>query len=292
VAAEPGPKRTKTLRRIGLAILVVLALAQIRHLAADHPFGNAVALVELRGVIEDTADLIEDVDRLRTDPQTVAVVLRIDSPGGAVAPSQELHAAVLKLRDAKPVVASFGNVAASGGYYVAVAATQIFAAPGSLTGSIGAIMSLGNYQTLAEKIGVTETVIKSGRFKDLGHPLRAMAPDERALLQRMVDDILTQFVDAVATGRKMDPEKVRALADGRIFSGAQAHAEGLVDELGGLSDAVAKAWSLSGQQGEPQLRRLEHRRWPRWITELTESRWLSPPLGGGLFFLYGGGILQ
>lgn len=291
MAAAAGGRKL-TLRRIGFGILLLLAIAEVRHLLSDQRFGDSVALVELKGVIEDGTELIETIDTLRTDDHAVAVVLRIDSPGGAVAPSQEIYAAVSRLRAVKPVVASFGNVAASGGYYVASAASQIFAAPGSLTGSIGVIMSMGNYQALADKIGFAENVIKSGRYKDIGQPLRPMTPEERALLQRMVDDILTQFVDAVAQGRNMDAAKVRALADGRIFSGAQAHAEGLVDELGGLTDAVEKAWSLAGRTGEPNLRSPSERHWPRWLTRLTESRLLTAPLGEGMYFLYGGSLLH
>lgn len=245
-------------------------------------------MVELRGVITDTADTIDTLEDFRTDAHTVAVVIRIDSPGGAVAPSQELYDAVGRLRASKPVVASLGNVAASGGYYVASAADAIVAAPGSLTGSIGAIMSLANYQTLADKVGVSENVVKSGRYKDIGHPLRPMTTDERALLQTMVDDILTQFVDAVAKGRHMDTAKVRALADGRIFSGSQAQTAGLVDDLGGMTDAVAKAWALAGRTGDPQVRRVHERHWPRWLTEIFESRFGGLPLGGGLMFLYAG----
>lgn len=276
------------LRRIGFGILVLLALGQLRYLLGEAPFGEAVGVVELRGVITDTADTIDTLEDFRTDSRIVAVVMRIDSPGGAVAPSQELYDAVGRLRASKPVVASLGNVAASGGYYVAAAADAIVAAPGSLTGSIGAIMSLSNYQTLADKIGVGENVVKSGRYKDIGHPLRPMTADERALLQTMVDDILTQFVDAVAKGRHMESAKVRALADGRIFSGAQAQAAGLVDTLGGMTDAVAKAWSLAGRTGDPQVRRVHRHRWPRWLHDLFEGRFGGLPLGGGLMFLYAG----
>src|SRR5439155_231782 len=184
-------------------------------------------------VISDAADTVEALDRLRQHDATVGVVLRVDSPGGAVAPSQEMYDAVWRLRARKPVVASLGNVAASGGYYVASAADVVVADPGTLTGSIGAIMEVHNVASLAEKLGVSETVVKSGRFKDVGQPLRPMTEEERVLLQRMVDDVLGQFVDAVARGRGMEAGRVRALADGRLYSGAQAREVGLVDELGG-----------------------------------------------------------
>src|SRR5262249_36762765 len=160
------------------------------------------------------------------------VVLRIDSPGGAVAPSQELYDAVWRVREKKPVVASLGNVAASGGYYVASAANTIFADAGTIPGSIGAIMGVRQYADLAEKGGVGEQVVKSGRFKDAGNPMGPLTPEERALFQEMVDDVLTQFVAAVAKGRGLDEDTVRSLADGRIYSGAAAARVRLVDRLG------------------------------------------------------------
>src|SRR5207253_8477027 len=202
-----------------------------------------VGVVELRGVIQDAADLVEALERFRTSEATVAVVLRIDSPGGAVAPSQEIYDEVQRVREGgKPVIASLGNVAASGGYYVASAANRILADPGTITGSIGAIMSVPYYAPLAEKIGFAEETVKSGRFKDTGHPLRHLSPDERNLLQGMVDEVLGQFVEAVARGRGMAAARVRSLADGRVYAGTQALAVGLVDKLGGLDAATRMAW--------------------------------------------------
>ncbi len=252
-------------------------------------FGSAIGVVELRGVIQDSAEVVEVLERFRKRTNTVAVVLRIDSPGGAVAPAQEIYDAVWRLREHKPVIASLGNVAASGGYYVASAANVILADPGTITGSIGAIMSVPLYGPLADKLGISEEIVKSGRFKDTGHPLRPMTADERALLQGMVDDVLSQFVDAVARGRNMDSARVRELADGRVYSGAQARAAGLVDRLGGLDDATRLAWEQAGQTGEPRvLRELLHRR-PWWVDLLTAT-FVSEPraLDGGLLFLYQG----
>jgi protease-4 len=259
-------------------------------------FGSSVGVLEVRGVIQDAADAVEALDRFRRQDNTVAVVLRIESPGGAVAPSQELYDAVWRLRESKPVIASLGNVAASGGYYVASAANRIYADPGTITGSIGAIMSIAQYATLADKVGVREEVVKSGRFKDTGHPLRPMDPEERALLQGMVDDVLGQFVDAVARGRKMEPARVRELADGRIYSGAQAKAVGLVDDLGGLADATRAAWEQGGQTGEPRVVRERMRRRPWWASLLSETvfdRIFEPSaFSGGLMFLYQGPFVE
>ncbi len=252
-------------------------------------FGASVGVLEIRGVIQDSTEAIETLDRFRKHDGTVAVVLRIESPGGAVAPGQELYDAVWRVRAVKPVIASLGNVAASSGYYVASAANAIYADPGTLTGSIGAIMSVPTYGPLAEKVGVGEETIKSGRFKDTGHPLRPMTPEERALLQGVVDDVLTQFIEAVARGRAMDPARVRELADGRVYSGSQARALGLVDQLGGLTEAVQAAWTQGGQTGDPRIVRERPRR-RRWWVELLSDVLLPEPhgLAGGLLFLYQG----
>ena len=254
-------------------------------------FGKTVAVVDVRGVISDAADTVEALDHLRQQDATIGVVVRIDSPGGAVAPSQEIYDAVWRLRARKPVVASLGNVAASGGYYVASAADVVVADPGTLTGSIGAIMEVQNVATLAEKVGVSQTVVKSGRFKDVGQPLRAVTDEERVLLQRMVDDVLGQFIDAVARGRGMEAGRVRALADGRLYSGAQARDVGLVDELGGLADATRVAWSRAGQTGEPRVSHVRMRGRPWWLDLLGLARLPDLLAPGGLLFLYRGPLL-
>jgi len=273
----------------GLAVLVVgVAALRGESLGERFTFGNSLAVVELRGVISDAADTVEALDRLRQQDATVGVVLRIDSPGGAVAPSQEMYDAVWRLRARKPVVASLGNVAASGGYYVASAADVVVADPGTLTGSIGAIMEVHNVATLADKLGVSQTVVKSGRFKDVGQPLRPMTDEERVLLQRMVDDVLGQFVDAVARGRGMEVGRVRALADGRLYSGAQARDAGLVDELGGLAEATRIAWTRAGQTGEPRVSHVRMRGRPWWLDLLGATRLPDLAAPGGLLFLYRG----
>ncbi len=261
-------------------------------------FGPSVAVIELRGVIEDAAETVEALDRFRKQDSVVAVVVRLNTPGGAVPPAQEIYDALWRVRAQKPVVASLGNVAASAGYYIASAANTIVASPGTLTGSIGVIMELPYYGQLADKVGVSEQVVKSGEFKDIGHPLRELKPEERALLQGMIDDVLGQFVDAVARGRKMDPARVRELADGRVFSGAQARAVGLVDQLGGLEEATELAWTLAGQSGEPRVTTLRTRRRVWWLqlldrTALGEAilRRVLPDSvvpGGGFLSLYRG----
>jgi len=291
-------RRHPILRRLAIlagALLGVLLLAGGLGLLGEGDLLSRLALrkslglVELRGVIEDAGELVETLERFRKQDTTVGVVVRIDSPGGAVAPSQELYDELWRVRAAKPVVASLGNVAASGGYYVASAANVIVSDPGTITGSIGALMEVQYLAPLADKLGVSEEIVKSGRFKDTGHPLRRLDTEERALLQGVVDDVLNQFVDAVARGRSMEPARVRELADGRVFSGAQAKAAGLVDELGGLEDATRLAWERTGESGEPRVSRVRAHRRLWWLDLLGES--LLPartPLAGGLLFLYHG----
>jgi protease-4 len=217
-------------------------------------FGARVALVELEGPIIDVDDLLRELKGHRDNPLVKAVVIRINSPGGVVAPTQELHAAITRLREAgKPVVASLGSVAASGGYYVAVAADKIYANPGTLTGSIGVIMRLANLDGLLKKVGVDFVVVKAGQLKDIGNFARAMTPEERRVLQVMLEDVHAQFIDAVAAGRKLDRTQVLAFADGRVVSGAQAKSMNMIDTLGGLEEALDGAAVLAGLPKPPRV---------------------------------------
>jgi len=215
--------------------------------------GDKVGVVEVLGVISSSAGVIGQLHDYRDDESVKSVVLRIDSPGGGVGPSQEIHDELQLLSKIKPVVASMGSAAASGGYYIAAPTDLIVANPGTITGSIGVIMQFTNLQELFEKIGLKSQVVKSGEHKDIGSPVRPMSDKDRAILQAMIDDVHSQFIEAVAAGRELPPEKVRELADGRIFTGRQARDLGLVDELGGLQLAIRKAANLGGIEGEPQV---------------------------------------
>jgi protease-4 len=225
------------------------------------PGGAKVAVVEVAGVIGvgadrglDTESIIRTLGEYRDNPAVRAVVLRIDSPGGVVAPTQEIVTAVRRLREAKkPVVASLGSVAASGGYYVAVSADRIFASPGTLTGSIGVVMQLANVEGLLKKVGVEYVVVKAGAYKDVGNIARAMTPEERRILQSLLDDVYDQFISAVAEGRGLEPQAVRAFAEGRIYSGRQAHGLKMVDDLGGLEDAIEAAAKMAGLPPKPKV---------------------------------------
>jgi protease IV len=240
---------------VAVAALFVLVIGSARSgEGGGGLFGPRVAIVELDGIITDVDDLVRDLKSYRENPGVRAVVIRINSPGGVVGPSQELHDAILRVRQAgKPVVASLGAVAASGGYYAAVACDQIYANPGTLTGSIGVIMQLANLEQLMKKVGVDYVVVKAGAYKDMGNIARPMTPEERRVLQSLLDDIHQQFISAVATGRKLDRDEVARFADGRVFSGVQAKDLKMVDALGGLEDAVAAAAKLAGIPSPPNV---------------------------------------
>jgi protease-4 len=250
-------------RALGVAFLIYLGVAGLFALviwsttdradASLDLFGGRVAIVEVEGIILEVDDLLRDLKGFRDNPSIRAVVVRINSPGGVVGPTQEIHDALLKFREAgKPVVASLGSIAASGGYYIAVAADRIYANPGTLTGSIGVIMQMPNVDGLLKRVGVDYVVVKAGQYKDLGNFARPMRADERQVLQSLLDDVHGQFIDAVATGRKLQRERVATFADGRIFSGVQAKTLSMVDALGGLEDAVNAAGTLAGLKVPPR----------------------------------------
>lgn len=232
---------------VGVAALFLLFGTSMGRSGDGAPlFGPRVAIVELEGLIAETDDLVRELRQHRDNPSVRAVVIRINSPGGVVGPTQEVYEALLRLRNAgKPVVASLGAVAASGGYYAAVAADQIYANPGTLTGSIGVIMQMANVDALLKKVGVDFVVVKAGQFKDIGNPARPMTPEERRVVQALLEDVHGQFIEAVAKGRKLDRSTVVQFADGRVFSGTQALALKMVDALGGLEDAVNAAAKLA-----------------------------------------------
>jgi protease-4 len=214
--------------------------------------GEKVAVLPINGLIIDSEEPIEHFKDFVKDDSVKAIVLRINTPGGGVGPSQEIYEEVRKVRGKKVIVVSMGAVAASGGYLIACA-DKIFANPGTITGSIGVIMKFVNVEDLVGKIGLKGFVVKSGEFKDIGSPIRKMKPEERRLIQSVIDNVHSQFVDSVAEGRKLARDDVLAIADGRIFSGEQAKELGLVDRLGNLEDAVAEAGKMAQIEGEPRV---------------------------------------
>ena len=221
--------------------------------------GEKVALINVSGIIIDSSGVVEELKEHAKNSSIKAIVIRVNSPGGAVAPSQEIYQEILKVKEKKKVVVSMGSVAASGGYYIAAAADKIVANAGTLTGSIGVIMEIPNVKGLMEKIGIEAQVIKSGKHKDIASVFKSLSPEEKEILQSVLDDVHDQFIQAVSDGRGMDYEDAKKIADGRIFTGRMAKEFGLVDELGSLEDAIALAGQLSGIKGEPEVVRKEEK---------------------------------
>jgi protease-4 len=206
-----------------------------------------IGQVEINDEIYSSDEYIRQLRELREDNSIAGVLLRIDSPGGAVAPSQEIYEEVMRFReDKKPLVVSVGNMAASGGYYIASPAGRIFASPGSVTGSIGVIMSFTHYYKLLSKIGVDIEVMKAGELKDVGNPNRAMTPREKIYMQSMLDDIHMQFIEDVSRARKIAIDSLIPIADGRIFTGRQAISARLIDTLGSYEDALSYIKDITG----------------------------------------------
>ncbi|MFA6004409.1 MAG: signal peptide peptidase SppA [Elusimicrobiota bacterium] len=315
--AHPGNRRIKRRFMIAVVGLYLLSLAaacvvilrgpaqnsaqsgketgkSLLSLASDR---EAVGWVSIHGPIynsqsgrmwEKGAELWTRRIKLMSETKGIkAIVLDINSPGGSVGAVQEMYSQILRIRKDKkiPFVALFGDVAASGGYYIAAACDKIVAHPGTLTGSIGVIFSVSNLEGLFGKVGYKLEAIKSGKFKDIASPARAMTADERSLLQALIDDAYSQFLAAVSSGRNMPVDKVRPLADGRIYSGSQAQKAGLVDVLGDSEDALALAGKLGGISGQPKVKRDgEH---ISDIFELLDSKFSGVMSGGVLESLSG-----
>jgi protease-4 len=236
---------------LGLFLLLIVASIFLLMLQKSMPMGDRLALIRIEGIITDSRETTEELKEYVKNPSIKAIVLRIDSPGGAVAPSQEIYEEVRKAVAKKKVLVSMGSVAASGGYYIASPATRIIANPGTLTGSIGVIMEIPNIEGLMNKLGIKTEVVKSGKHKDIASIFRGIGKEEREILQGVLDNVHTQFIKAVAEGRKMLPSDVEKISDGRVFTGEQALKAGLIDELGNLEDTVQVAAKLSGIRGEP-----------------------------------------
>jgi len=240
---------------IVILFLVVIA-GVVVFLLSDFEFSvknNRVGVVEIKGTIISSQEAVKQIKEFRKDDSVKSIIVRIDSPGGAVGPSQEIYTEIRRTVPVKPVVASLGGVAASGGYYIAAAANHIVANPGTITGSIGVIIYFPNLRELFEKIGYQMTTVKSGQFKDIGNPGREMTPEEKELLQTMINDTYAQFVRDVAGPRQLPEERVREVADGRIIVGEKALELKLIDQLGNFEDAVNKAAEMGKIEGEPDI---------------------------------------
>lgn len=236
--------------------LVSLALVNLLGLNGNITSGNGkIALINIDNIITHSANIVRQIKKYSDDKSIKVIVLRINSPGGSVAPSQEIYSEILKARKKSnmKVITSMGNLSASGGYYIACASDIILANPGTITGSIGVIMTFSNMLELMGKIGIKAEVVKSGKYKDTGSPMKNFTDEERQLIQGVIDDVYDQFINVVAHGRNLDIEKVKKLSDGRIFTGRQALKLGLVDKLGSLEDAIELGARMVNIKGKPKV---------------------------------------
>jgi len=214
---------------------------------------DKVAVLTIQDVIIDSDKYLESLNKIRKNNSVKALVVRINSPGGAVGPSQEIYSELQNIKEKFPVVASMGAVAASGGYYIACAADTIYANPGTITGSIGVIAQFLSYKDLLDWAKIDVKVIKSGKFKDVGSPFRTMNEEDIKYFQQLIDNVYDQFKSTVAVTRNLNKKEIDSIADGRVFSGEQAQVLNLVDELGNLNDAIAFAAKQGGIDGDPEL---------------------------------------
>jgi protease-4 len=241
---------------VGIAFVIFFAVISFGQWRDSDTFigGKAIGLIEVEGVIADSRRVVEEIQRFEKEPDIPVILLHVDSPGGAVAPSQEIYSELKRAKaKGKKIVVSMGTLAASGGYLISLPADVIVANPSTITGSIGVIMEFPNIEGLMQKLGVSVEVVKSKEFKDIGSPYRAMLPEEKDLLKDMVLDVYDQFVSVVVEDRKLPRDSVEQIADGRVFSGRQAQKLGLVDSLGTFEDAKRIAGNLAGISGEPKI---------------------------------------
>ncbi len=239
-----------------IIILSLIVLAFIVSLIAarlEGPTGDRIGVVEIEGLISGSKEVMEDIVDFKEDPSIKGVILRINSPGGGVGPTQEIYREVVKLKDKKKVYVSMGTTCASGGYYIASAGQRLYANPSTITGSIGVIMELMTVEDVLKKIGVKSNTIKAGEFKDTGSPFREMTPAERAYMDGIVRNIYDQFTKDIAVGRKMSVETVRKLAEGRIYTGTMAKDVGLIDDIGNFYDTVDALKADLKIKGKPVL---------------------------------------
>ncbi|RKU35751.1 signal peptide peptidase SppA [Candidatus Poribacteria bacterium] len=250
-------KKRRVFIVLGIIVALFFLILILRSISGGTSIGQKVAVIDITGIITKSDATIKLIHTYRDDPGIKAIVIRIDTPGGSVAPVQEIYSELQKIE--KPIVASMGGTAASGGYYVACAADTIMANPGTLTGSIGVIMQFTRMKGLYDKIGLEHQAIKSGEFKDTGSPFRALTEEEQAVLQATVDNVYNQFVDTIFEARQslLSRSEIAELADGRIFSGQQALDLKLLDRLGNLPEAIELAGELANIDGKPKVVRKE-----------------------------------
>jgi protease-4 len=264
-------KAMKWLRRVFVFVILLFVLGFLGSLLARFPVGERIAVLRIDGVLVNSEPIVRKIERLKEDKSVRALVVRAESPGGSVGASQEIYRALERFKESKkPVVVSMGNVCASGCFYLAMAGDYIYANPGTITGSIGVIIQHTNVKELLERLGIKTTSIKTGKFKDTLSPTRELTEEEKRYLQELIDKAYEQFLNAILKYRKeVDPNKLREIADGRVFTGEDAQKLKLVDGLGGLQDAIEKAKELSKAE-KPRVFYVEE---PRgFLRRLLENR--------------------
>lgn len=241
-----------TIMFFGLVAFMSLGLKFVNNqfVYQDTSFGGNIGIVEIDGMILSSKKIIKHIKAFQKDDQIKAIILRINSPGGGIAPSQEIYQEIMKIKMDKKIITSMGSVAASGGYYIASATNGIVANPGTITGSIGVIMEYANIMEIVKKIGISPVVIKSGEFKDMGSPLKKLTDSEKKIFQDLVDELHLQFVKDAAFARDIDVKAMADIADGRVYTGQKALELKLIDRLGNLDDAVQWAGKLADIQEE------------------------------------------
>ena len=215
--------------------------------------GDKVAVLRVEDVIIDSRIYLESIDTITKNDKVKALVVRIDSPGGAVGPSQEIYSELKELGKEMPIIASIGGVGASGGYYIACAAEKIYANPGAITGSIGVIAQFASYEKLLDWAKIDVEVIKSGKYKDVGSAFREMSDADKEYIQQLIDNVYSQFKTVVASSRDLDTKQIDSVAEGKIYTGEQALNLKLIDELGTINDAISVAGNLGGIEGDPEV---------------------------------------
>jgi protease-4 len=281
------------IRKALLIICVIVILVFVGSFAIGimgRSFGDRIGVVEIEGVIAQSGDAMEDIVKFKEDPTIKGVVVRINSPGGSVGPTQEIYTELKKLRDKKTVYISMGSVCASGGYYIASAGHKVYANPSTITGSIGVIMEQTVIEDLLKKIGVQANTLKAGEYKDVGSPFRKMKPEEREYLNEIITGIHQQFISDVATGRGMALEETRKFSDGRIFTGLQAKELGLVDGIGNFYDSLEDLKKALNIKGKPVL---VYGKKPfslvKWLISSMANDLISQSQDSPFRFLYKGG---
>lgn len=246
---------------VGISFILFARAIKFRSFEyTSHGSGEKIAVVEINDVIFSSERPVEQLKKFREDKSIKAIILRINSPGGGVAASQEIYEEVKRTRDSgKIVVVSMGSIAASGGYYIACGSSLIVANPGSLTGSIGVVMQFVNFKDLAEKLGIKQTTVKSGELKDSGNPFRDVNKADSIYFQDVIDNSFGQFIDVVARERRLNKDTLYKYANGRVFTGLQAKAYGLIDSLGTFEDAIRITSRMAGIEGEPRIIREKKR---------------------------------